>query len=178
MALIPGQVQPAGRPALSEEEVAQRVAILKRFRELLRAQRDRFREYLNVLDKQQETIEQGKNEDLITHVEMEEQILKDIFTIQKVIDPLEGLYRTVTGEAAPPAGTAPDEGEAEVSSLKTALDGFKREAVVRTERNKDLLSKRMAGIRSELKNLRGNPYAARPSIYADTGSPALIDLEG
>jgi hypothetical protein len=178
MPQVSGQVQQTKRPLLSEEEVSQRVAILKRFRELLRTQRDRFREYLNVLDKQQETIEKGKSEDLITHVEMEEQILTDIFTIQKVIDPLEDLYRTVTGETGSPAGAAPDEGDAEVAGLKTALDGFKREAAARTERNKELLSKRMAEIRSELKSLRGNPYAARPSIYADTGSPNLIDLEG
>jgi hypothetical protein len=176
MAQVTGQT---ARPPLSEEEISRRVAILKRFRELLRSQRDRFQEYLTVLDKQQETIEKGNSEDLITHVAMEEQILTDIFTIQKVIDPLEDLYRTVTNEAGAPADAAPvDEGEAEVSGLKTALDGFKREAVVRTERNKELLSKRMAGIRSELKSLRGNPYAARPSIYADTGSPTLIDLEG
>jgi chromosome segregation ATPase len=178
MAQITGEQAKQTRAPLSQEEIDRRVAVLKRFRELLRAQRDRFREYLTVLDKQQTTIEQGNSEDLLTHLEMEEQILTDIFTIQKVIDPLENLYRTVTGEAGTPAGTAPDEGEAEISGLKTALEGFKQEAVVRTERNKNLLSKRMAEIRSEIKSLRGNPYAARPSIYADIGSPALIDIEG
>jgi hypothetical protein len=36
----------------------------------------------------------------------------------------------------------------------------------------------MTAIRSELKSLRGNPYAARRSIYADTGAPFMIDVKG
>ncbi|GHV73301.1 hypothetical protein AGMMS49940_06030 [Spirochaetia bacterium] len=153
---------------MTAEELTQRVAVLKRFRELLEAQRDRFREYLTVLDKQQETIERGNTEALLSHVELEEHIVRDIFNIQKVIDPLEDMYRTLTGR----------EQEGETISLKAALEGLKREAVARSERNRNLLSVRMAEIRQEIKGLRGNPYAARRSIYADTLIPSLIDLKG
>jgi hypothetical protein len=153
---------------MTAEELTQRVAVLKRFRELLQSQRDRFREYLNVLDKQQETIEKGDTEALLSHVELEEHILRDIFNIQKVILPLEAMYHTLS----------PADGEGEVSSLKVSLEGLKREAAARSERNRGLLSLRMAEIRQEIKSLRGNPYAARRSIYADTLSPSLIDLKG
>lgn len=153
----------------SPEELAERVAILKRFRELLVAQRERFRTYLEALDRQKDVIEQGSADDLIAHVELEEKIVADIFSIQKVIDPLEDMYRAVY----PGNG-----GAAEIPGLKSALEGLKAEAVVRTERNKELLSKRMTEIRSEIKTLRANPYAGRTSIYAGTGVPSMIDIEG
>ncbi|MDR2080062.1 MAG: flagellar export chaperone FlgN [Treponema sp.] len=160
--------------ALSAEELSQRIAVIKRFREMLQAQRDRFREYLDVLDKQQDVIERGDTEALLSHVELEEHIIKDIFNIQKVIDPLENLYQGLPA----PGGNASAGGETEVTGLKAAVERLKEEAVIRSERNRDLLSKRMTEIRSEIKGLRGNPYAARRSIYAGSGSPSIIDVKG
>jgi hypothetical protein len=162
--------------ALSTEELNHRIAVIKRFREMLQAQRDRFREYLNVLDKQQAVIERGDTEALLSHVELEEHIVTDIFNIQKVIDPLETMYHSFAssgGTMPVPAG-----GEAEVTGLKAAVERLKQEAAIRSERNRDLLSKRMTEIRSEIKSLRGNPYAARRSIYAEGGSPSIIDVKG
>ncbi|MDR2019428.1 MAG: flagellar protein FlgN [Treponema sp.] len=153
---------------IAPDEVVRRVAVLKRFRELLTQQRNRFQAYLEVLDKQRDIIEKGSAEALISHVEMEEKIVADIFSIQKVIDPLEDMYRAAY----------PEKDAGDVPSLKAALEELKTEAVVRSGRNRELLSKRMAEIRSEIKALRGNPYAARPSIYASSGSASLIDLKG
>lgn len=152
---------------LSNEEVAQRVAVLKRFRELLVQQRERFNDYLQVLDKQKEVIQKGDAEALLSHVELEEQIVADIYAIQKVVDPLEDLYKAAY----------PDR-EGEVPKLKAALDDLKVEAVARSERNRDLLSKRMEELRTEIKALRNNPFASRRSVYADTGGAALVDLKG
>jgi hypothetical protein len=36
----------------------------------------------------------------------------------------------------------------------------------------------MTELRSEIKSLRGNPYAARRSIYGGEGSASLIDIKG
>jgi hypothetical protein len=162
-------------PSLPREEIDRRVAVLRRFRELLQTQRDRFHEYLNVLDKQKDIIEQGSADDLITHVELEEQIVADIFAIQKVINPLEDMYHALVG--ADYMGL-PDTDAAEVPSLKSALVGLKKEAVIRSSRNKDLLSKRMESLRSDIKTLRSNPYVFRRSVYSDAASPTLIDIKG
>jgi hypothetical protein len=161
-------VEKRAQAEIVPEEVVRRVAILRRFRELLTQQRNRFRAYLEVLDKQKDSIEKGSAETLISHVEMEEKIVADIFSIQKVIDPLEDMYRAAY----------PEKDAGDVPGLKAALEELKTEAVVRSERNKELLSMRMAEIRSELKALRGNPYAARPSIYASGDSASLVDLKG
>ena len=154
---------------ISADELSRRVAVLKRFRELLLEQRDRFREYLGVLDKQKDIIEKGNAEELISHVEFEENIVADIFALQKVIDPLEDMYRA----------SYPDK-ETEVPRLKAALEELKNEAIVRSERNKDLLSKRLVELRSEIKSLRVNPYAkSRRSAFSDlSGSASMVDIKG
>ncbi|GHU58870.1 hypothetical protein FACS189444_3240 [Spirochaetia bacterium] len=176
---------------LSPEEVQQRVAILNRLRELLQAQRDRFKKYLEVLDSQKDLIEHGvadgraddkvdgtvgPADDLMTHVELEELILADIFSIQKVIDPLEALYNAAYPDGSPNRAATADT-PADVPSLKTALQSLKDEAVIRVARNKELLSKRMAETRSELKDLRSNPFAARRSVYNGAEAPSLIDIK-
>ncbi|MDR1240205.1 MAG: flagellar biosynthesis protein FlgN [Treponema sp.] len=164
----------------SPEELAQRVAILKRFRTLLTQQRDRFRSYLEVLDKQKDIIEKGDPDELLAHVELEEKIVADIFSIQRVIDPLEDMYRAALS-GFEPAGNVFRSGNREpdeVQSLKTALESMKNEAVIRSTRNKEMLSKRMAELRSEIKSLRNNPYTARRSGFSDGGTASLIDVSG
>jgi hypothetical protein len=162
---------------LSEKEVSQRVAIFKRFKELLRTQRDRFQTYLDVLDRSRDVIGHGTADELIRHVELEEKIVADIYSIQQVIDPLDKMYRVVLpSEAAVPL--APRAADDDVPSLKAALEGLKREAVARAGRNKELLSRRMAELRSEIKTLRSNPYTKRQQSFSSTLPPGLVDISG
>ncbi|MDR1353623.1 MAG: flagellar protein FlgN [Treponema sp.] len=167
---------------LSDDEVSRRISILRRFRELLKTQRDRFRQYLEVLDKQKDVIEEGNAEDLAAHVELEEKIIADIFSIQKVIDPLEDMYRDAY--PLPRKGRKGRDREAAEESagipgLKDALEGLRSEAASRAERNRELLSRRMDAIRSEIKTIRKSPYSKKNrSLYGEVPSPSLIDIEG
>ncbi|GHV91695.1 hypothetical protein AGMMS50268_21980 [Spirochaetia bacterium] len=179
-ALPDGGTVPSGAD-ISPEELEQRVAILKRFRTLLVEQRDRFRSYLEVLDKQKDVIENGSADELLAHVELEEKIVADIFSIQKVIDPLEEMYRAVNSGKPGLAAGAPQGVRDDVPDLKSALEGLKSEVVIRSNRNKELLSRRMVEIRSEIKTLRNNPYAAsarRSSFSSEVGTASLIDIKG
>ncbi|MDR2376698.1 MAG: flagellar biosynthesis protein FlgN [Treponema sp.] len=158
---------------LDREELNQRVAILHRFRALLTEQRDRFRAYLEELDKQKDVIETGSAEELIAHVAMEEKIVADIFAIQKVIVPLDTMYRNFSVPDSPGS-------EIGVQGLKSALDSLKKEAVIRSNRNKDMLSRRMLEIREEIASLRANPRRPGGS-YAPLnrpGGPSLVDITG
>jgi hypothetical protein len=169
---------------IGPEELARRVAVLKRFRTLLTQQRDRFRSYLEVLDRQKDIIEKGDAGELLAHVELEEKIVADIFSIQKVIDPLEDMYHAALSGFAPPrAGMATGSGQSlddDVPDLKAALEGLKNEAVIRSSRNKELLSRRMAELRAEIKTLRNNPYAAsaRGASFSDGQAASLVDITG
>ena len=155
--------------AISEDELAQRVAILKRFRELLVQQRERFQRYLVTLEKQQAVIETGSSGELADYIEQEEQIIADIFSIQKVIDPLEEMYN-----ATVPASSAGD-----VPVLKTALKELKDQVAARSAQNRELLSLRMDVLRSEIIELRNNPLAnAARSAFSHSGTASIIDIEG
>ena len=168
---------------ISPAELNQRVAVLKRFKELLKAQRDRFQAYLNALDKQKDVIETGSTDELLRHVELEEKIVQDIFSIQKVIDPLDNLYQSlrseppsvVSGKGALPSDKKPSD-EEEIFSLKEALAGLKTEATIRAEQNRVLLAKRMVELRSEIKSLKKNAYASQR--FDNTPPPSYIDLKG
>jgi hypothetical protein len=169
---------------ISPAELTQRVAVLKRFKTLLTQQRDRFRSYLDLLDKQQNVIESGSAEDLLSYVEIEEKIVADIFSIQKVIDPLEEMYNSVMSAQSPqriPAGIDSSAGsQDEVPGLKASLDRLQGEAILRSTKNKELLSKRMLELRREITTLRNNPYSAsnRRAAYGSENTASLIDIQG
>jgi len=168
---------------LSPDEITRRVAVLRRFKTLLTQQRDRFRSYLEMLDKQHEIIDSGSADDLLSHVELEEKIVADIFSIQKVIYPLEDMYHAVIGGYVPTHGGLSSSGlqsDDEVPSLKAALDDLKDQVVIRQSRNKELLSRRIAELRMEIKTMRENPYAAKShrSVYGSSGTASLVDIKG
>ena len=179
MATVANEVK---RADISSAELAQRVAILKRFKTLLSQQRERFRSYLNMLDKQQNIIESGSAEDLLTYVELEEKIVADIFSIQKVIDPLEEMYNAVVSDrhlAKSPLSIESSNAQEEVPSIKASLEILKNEAVIRSTKNKELLSKRMLELRQEIKSLRNNPYAASgKNAYSNSNKASLVDIHG
>ena len=160
---------------LSESEVSRRVAILKRFKELLKDQRDRFAVYLDALDRSKDVIEQGTADDLIRHVELEENIITDIHSIQKVIDPLEGLYKSLRSGGV--SEISASSGDDEISGLKSTLAQLGNEAAARSKRNRNMLTKRMAEIRSEIKTLRSNPFLQKRKAYQQT-APSLVDIRG
>jgi hypothetical protein len=178
---IPGAAELPAGAGIDPAELTRRVAILKRFRTLLAQQRDRFRSYLEVLDRQKDIIEGGTAEELLAHVELEEKIVADIFSIQKVIDPLEDMYRAAVSGFNPRTASREtgQEDTSDVPGLKSALEGLRNEAVIRSTRNKELLSRRMVELRSEITALRSNPYAATARRSAwNGGSGSLVDIRG
>jgi hypothetical protein len=154
--------------SLSGSEIKKRAAVLKRFKELLVEQRQRFHDYINILDKQKDVIENGGTEDILAHIELEENVAAGIIAVQKALEPMRFLYENV----------CPDSKDGDISEISSALESLKNETFQRVENNKDLLQKRMVLIRNELKNLRGNPFSKRKSIYAENQGAALFDISG
>jgi hypothetical protein len=151
---------------LSREEIDERVAILKRFRELLEQQRQKFREYLVVLEKQEDMIASENVDAIVRHTEIEQSIVSELYTIQKVIDPMEDLYRTAHPEI-------PD---AEIPRLQTDLDHLRKEVLAQNEKNRELLKSHMLVLRQKVVSLQ-NPYAKRSSVYAsDSQTASLVDI--
>lgn len=78
---------------ISQEELNERIALLKKFRSLLLQQRKKFQEYLTVLEKQETSIESENSEKLLAHTELEQQVVSNIMNLQKVIVPMSELYK-------------------------------------------------------------------------------------
>jgi hypothetical protein len=153
---------------ITQEELKERVAVIKRFRELLCEQRERFRSYLNVLDKQKAVIEKGSSEDILSHIEIEEKMLSDIFSIQKVLTPLEPFYHTSIKTVE-----APD-----VAKIQSALENLKTEASLKVKQNRDILSIRMNELKEEMKVFRNNPYAKRSLHLMEGDNASFVDIKG
>jgi hypothetical protein len=152
-----------------QDELKKRIAILRRFRELLVEQRERFRNYLSVLEKQKSSIASGSADELSAHVEIEEKIVADIFSVQKSIEPIREMF-----EFSWKDGAAPD-----IEDLKSSLDGLKNEASRRIVENKKLLQHRMTVLRDEIKNAKTNPFNnKRRSVYNDGVTASLLDIKG
>ncbi|NLK45826.1 MAG: flagellar biosynthesis protein FlgN [Treponema sp.] len=139
---------------LTQTEIDERVAILKRLRHLLKQQRTKFQEYLLVLEKQEVSIKSDDVNVIYAQAEIEEQIVSNINNLQRVIKPMEDLYRSVYPQ-----------GEAEIPQLKTDLYKLQTQVLAQNERNRNLLKNNIVHIRSQIAKLK-NPYANRKSIYA------------
>jgi hypothetical protein len=161
----------AAAPMLTESEIKRRVAVLKRFKSLLLEQKERFSRYVEILGSQKNIIENGKTEDILSFVDLEENLIAGIGTLQKSIEPMHSLYENIAGKTT---GAY----ETDISEISRALDNLKSEALRQAEDNKALLQKRASLLGNELKNLRGNPFAKRKSIYSGDQGATLFDISG
>ncbi len=138
-------------------------AVLLRLRKMLVRQRGKLASYLDVLEREEEAIRGGDADRLAACVELEGSVIADLFTLKKVIDPLEDLY-----QAAWPGR------EASVVALKTTLERMSAEVVEKNAANRALLRRRMDEMRQEIASLRRWPRP--PSAFAAAAAPSLVDI--
>ena len=152
---------------ISAQELEERVALLKKFRSLLQQQRDKFREYLNVLEKQENSITSEDADALLAHTELEQQVVSSIMNLQKVIVPMSDLYKTRGG----------DKRDESIVSLQNDLTSLQDKVLAQNKRNRDLLRSHIASIRTQIASFR-NPYKSRRSIYAEkNGAGNMVAVE-
>lgn len=137
---------------LTDEELNERVAILRRFRTLLEQQRAKFQEYLEVLEKQEKSISDEDTNAIIGHAELEQQVVAGIKNLQKVIVPVSEMYRA-------------SENDKSVESIQDELEKLQEKVLAQNQKNRELLKKHLVQIRTQLDNFK-NPYKKNRSIYA------------
>ncbi len=153
---------------LTQEQFEERVAILKRFRNLLEQQRNKFREYLQVLECQQGKIEVEDGDALVAHAELEQQIVANISSLQKVIEPMQSMYKA----AAMTPGMSSDETDS-VQRMQSDLAELQKKVLAQNEHNRQLLRTHMETIKKQLSEMRSaNPYRGMRSVYAETAPVA------
>ena len=140
----------------------QNIAVLKRLKEMLIRQRERFQAYLGLLEAEETSIRQDDAEKLLAQVEIERTIIAEIFTLKKVIQPLETMYKV----AYPGSDST-------VPRLKAALETMGVQIQAHNARNRQLLKERMESLRQEITDLRGWPRDSSP--FAEV-VPGLVDI--
>ena len=152
---------------ITQEELNERVAILRRFRSLLEEQRGKFREYLTVLEKQQDSITAENPESLLAHTELEQQVVKNIANLQKVIVPMAKMYKANAGANVPVAE------DAEIIKIQNDLNDLQNRVLKQNAINRDLLRVHIEQIKSQINNFK-NPYKATRNVYATVQSVAQM----
>lgn len=142
---------------LSKSEIEERTQMLRKFRQALVRQRERFRRYLELL-------ESGSHPDGADEirVDMEKSIVREIATFEQVIEPLEVMYREHDPEAS-----------ADIPNLRAALQRTRNEVVRRTELNRDILRQQIDTLRREISGLR---IMRRHSRLYSAAPPTTIDI--
>lgn len=144
---------------LTQEELNERVAVLKRLRGLLEQQRAKFQEYLKVLEKQQDSISTENPDALLAHTELEQQIVKNITSLQKVIVPMNRMYKAVSK-----TGNAAAVENAEIDKIQNELSDLQNKVLKQNEINRDLLRVHIENIKKQIYNFK-NPYKNSRSVY-------------
>ena len=154
---------------ITQEELNERVALLHRFRSLLEEQRGKFREYLNVLEKQQDSITSENPESLLAHTELEQQVVKNIANLQKVIVPMSKLYKTKSANATSAAE------DADIIKIQNELSDLQNKVLKQNAINRDLLRVHIEQLRSQISGFK-NPYKANRSVYANVQAQAVATM--
>lgn len=139
---------------ITQEELNERVTILRRFKSLLEEQRGKFREYLTVLQKQQDSITSENPESLLAHTELEQQVVKNIANLQKVIVPMSKMYKANAGN------------DASIQKIQNELSDLQDKVLKQNAINRDLLKVHIEQLRAQIAGFK-NPYKANRSVYAN-----------
>lgn len=158
---------------LTQSELDERIAVLKRFRSLLEQQREKFAQYLKVLELQESRIEAEDTDSLIAHTELENEIVGSIMNLQKVIIPMESLYNSYS------SGYNPHEA-VPVSVIQNDLEALQKKVIRQNEKNRELLKVHMTTLRQQIQSFK-NPYRNSRSVYGNkaavsSGSRIAIDI--
>lgn len=143
---------------ITQEELNERVEILKKLRALLEMQRNKFREYLKVLEQQEHSIETENSEALIMHTELEQEVVKGIANLQKVIIPMSELYKSSSSSDDNISDSA-------VNELQKDLSTLQNKVLAQNEKNRELLRTHMTQIKTQIEQFK-NPYRNVKSVYA------------
>lgn len=157
---------------LSQEELNERIQILKKFRQLLEQQRTKFQEYLKVLEAQESKINEENAEALLAHSELEAQIVKGIGSLQKVIVPMQDLVTRTHAATYNPADAKP------IEDIKAELAKLQGQVLKQNEKNRSLLKFHMAQVKEQIQEFK-NPYRSLNSVYfttMTTGSRIQVEV--
>lgn len=143
----------------------QKIALLKKLKQILTQQREKFHQYLVVLEAEKKSIENDLVESLEEQLKMEENLILDIQSFQKVILGLQTIAQQ----------SYSDHQDQEVEILQTSLETLRQQVLEKNKTNRQLLSARMSQIQSEIRQLQPR-FGAKNLFGFSSQTSSLVDI--
>ncbi len=150
----------------TEQEIDERVEILKKLKSLLESERNKFREYLKVLETQEISIQNEDTVSIAAHTKLEEEVVKNISNIQKVIVPMTELYKSAKTEN-------PLENDENILKIQNDLTELQKKVSIQNQKNQNLLRTILPKVKVQIENFR-NPYKNLKNVYGQTGATGSL----
>ena len=162
---------------LSRDELDQRIAFLRRFKDALVRQRQRFQHFLDLLERGAE-VDASPEDALEFHVAVEEAVARDIALFERTIMPLEALYEAHSKDD-----------DTDIPQIRLALRKTRDEVIRRAHANKAHLKHQIEEISSVVSttsqtDLRKSSQASRTPGFRISAfrhdpvdTPVLVDLK-
>lgn len=151
----------AGQDGLGNIE--ERVRLLNRLRRMLVLQREKFRSYLHVLEKQEDAIINIDSEALEVQMSVEHQIIQDIRSVQKVITPLDVMYQKLYPNK-----------KGDITQLQERLEHLRGQAIIHNAHNRELLTRHRDELKKQIAAFR--IPRSRKSVYANEAQTSMVDI--
>lgn len=148
-----------------DAELSERIAVLRRYRQMLELQRSRLQDYLNLLDTREAALKRSDFDGLETYTLLEQQVIKGIMDVQHCIDPLADMYIRLIPE-----------GSQDIDELQLRLENLRQKVMLRNAEGRAILKQHMSALKTEIDSLR-IPYNAS-SVYVRAAAPQMVDIKG
>ena len=159
---------------LTQAEISERIAVLHRFKVLLMQQRNKFAEYLQVLEAQENSIASEDVDKIVEHSQLGQSLVSEISMIQKVIVPIENLYKDIRAKSPDFLHSAFRDEVNETEHIQKDLQRLKATVLEQNQKNAERLKNHMSGLRQQIADLKLRRTATSPFSSDDTAS--LIDI--
>jgi len=130
-----------------DEALSQRIAVLRRYRQMLELQRSRLQDYLDLLDTREAAVRRDDFDGLEAYTFLEAQVIKGIMDAQQCLEPLAVMYRQMVPE-----------GSQDIDELQTRLESLRQKVLIRNEESRALLKRQMASLKSEIPSLSARRF--------------------
>lgn len=143
------------------ESTLQPNLLAKKIRENLLSQKEKLQKYLTVLETEETDIKSQDADKLIKHIEAEKNIIDELNSFKKILDPLEAIY-----------SNSPYKKDSAIAELKNGIKNLSTQVSIKSEKNKEILDTVIKEIKLNIKNKQKlnvgvNSYKKVESHYID-----------
>ncbi|MCK4799174.1 MAG: hypothetical protein KAT05_17510 [Spirochaetes bacterium] len=138
--------------------------IAKKIRKNLLNQKTKLEGYLDLLEKEEEDILLEDPDKLIAHIDFENQIINELSSFKKILEPLEIMYFK-----------SPFKKESALIDIKTNIDKLSHQVKTKTNQNREKLETICIKVKAELKG--SSKKGLLKSTYNNVDS-RLVDISG